>query len=316
MMESKEKRKFTQDELEKYDGKEGRPQYLVFRGQVYDLTNSALWKEGLHFGGIHTLKEDLTETIKDAPHGDEVLSKFPVIGEFTPAGAPAPPQKLSPARARIPLKVPEEEAQPVLERRDFLKLALVAGGGATAFALGTVFRSIFVFPLPTVALVWPKVKVANIKNLQPMVPVTFYYPLQNTPNFLVKFDSSFKPDFGIGPDKDIVAFSGICQHLGCYYGFLSPGSSPPCNSNFKASTPQGYCCCHGSQYDFLHNAQVISGPAPRAVPRVDLIYDDATGDISAVSMQPPTIFGHGPPGTTDPALVLKYDLQGGQVVTS
>lgn len=46
-----------------------------------------------------------------------------------------------------------------------------------------------------------------------------------------------------------------------------------------------------------------------------LDYDEATGDIYAVGMGPPTIFGHGPAGTKDPASVLQYDMQGGEVVT-
>jgi hypothetical protein len=60
---------------------------------------------------------------------------------------------------------------------------------------------------------------------------------------------------------------------------------------------------------------VIGGPPPRAVPRVLLEYDEATGDVYAVGMGPPTIFGHGPPGTTDPESVLRYDLEGGEIVT-
>jgi hypothetical protein len=46
-----------------------------------------------------------------------------------------------------------------------------------------------------------------------------------------------------------------------------------------------------------------------------LEYDQATGDIYVVGMGPPTIFGHGQPGTSDPAEVLKNNLQGGQIVT-
>ena len=62
-------------------------------------------------------------------------------------------------------------------------------------------------------------------------------------------------------------------------------------------------------------AKVIGGPAPRPVPMVQLQFDAATGDISVVGMAPPTIFGHGPPGTTDPTQVMQCDLQGGDLVT-
>jgi len=48
---------------------------------------------------------------------------------------------------------------------------------------------------------------------------------------------------------------------------------------------------------------------------VMLKYDSTTGDISAIGMSAPTIFGHGTPGTTDPASVLQDDLTGGTIVT-
>jgi hypothetical protein len=91
--------------------------------------------------------------------------------------------------------------------------------------------------------------------------------------------------------------------------------SPPCNQSFKSVAPQGYCCCHGGQYDFVNGAKVIGGPPPRPVPQVMLRYDSSTGDIFAIGMGAPTIFGHGPPGTSDPVSVLENDLAGGTVVT-
>ena len=79
--------------------------------------------------------------------------------------------------------------------------------------------------------------------------------------------------------------------------------------------PMGYCCCHGSQYDFVHGAKVIGGPAPRPVPMVQLQLDTTTGDISAVGMQPPTILGTVRRELQNPASVMQYDLQGGDLVT-
>ncbi|MGA2238184.1 MAG: Rieske 2Fe-2S domain-containing protein [Candidatus Bathyarchaeia archaeon] len=203
-------------------------------------------------------------------------------------------------------------------RRSFLKL-LVAIGAVSATAAGaSVLRFLAYVPSSSTTqgsgqLMWPRVKLVNAKSLQVLKPVSFNYPLMNTPNILVKL--GVKAEDGIRDEGDIVAYSGICQHLGCYYAFLSPGSSPSCDSSFEASIPQGYCCCHGGQYDLAQSARVIGGPPPRPVPAVKLDYDSDTGDIYAVGMGPPTIFGHGPPGTTDPALVLKYDLQGGEIVT-
>jgi len=204
-------------------------------------------------------------------------------------------------------------------KRNFLKLLLTLGGLATVGSFASILRLLEFVPAPgqggstTVALAWPEVKLANISALDPTTPLRFNYPLVDTPSVLVK--CGVKADSGVGPDSDIVAFSDVCQHLGCFYAVLTPGSSPPCNTSFHAVAQQGYCCCHGGQYDFVHGAKVIGGPPPRPVPQVMLRYDADTGDIYAIGMGAPTIFGHGPPGTSDPAKVLTYDLTGGTVVT-
>jgi arsenite oxidase small subunit len=153
---------------------------------------------------------------------------------------------------------------------------------------------------------FPKVMVANVAELVDNQPITFNYPLDNEPNLLVKVGQ--KAAGGVGPDGDIVAFSNICQHLGCIYGFQAPGTSPPCAASFVASRPMGYCCCHGSQYDFLNGAKVIGGPAPLPVPSV-VLEIDSSGNIFATGMNPPTIFGHDT-GSSD----VTGDLQGGALV--
>ena len=118
-----------------------------------------------------------------------------------------------------------------------------------------------------------------------------------------------KAQGGVGPDGDVVAFSQVCQHLGCIYGYQPPGTSPACDNTFKASGPVGYCCCHGSVFDLLNAAKVLDGPSLRPQPQVILSFDASSGNISAIGMGPPTIFGHST-GSND----VLYDLQGGTLV--
>jgi predicted heme/steroid binding protein len=74
-------RTFTREELREFDGREGRPAYVAFRGKVYDVSGSFLWRGGKH-QVLHQAGEDLTEAMQEAPHGEELLARFPVVGEL------------------------------------------------------------------------------------------------------------------------------------------------------------------------------------------------------------------------------------------
>ena len=200
-------------------------------------------------------------------------------------------------------------------RRNFLKFATVASALLAIGGIGAVLKSITNTAPPTAAITgtsalmqFPRVKVAELSDLMIDQPISFNYPLDNEPNILVKLGT--KADGGVGPKGDIVAFSSICQHLGCIYGFQAAGSSPSCNPSYKADRPVGYCCCHGSVYDFLNEANVIAGPSQRPQPQV-LLEVDSSGNIFATGMGPPTIFGHNT-GSND----VSGDLQGGIPVGS
>ena len=72
-------KEFTAEELSSFDGKEGRPIYVAFQGKVYDVTKSPLWAKGLHMKR-HPAAKDLAGEISAAPHGPEVLERYPHIG--------------------------------------------------------------------------------------------------------------------------------------------------------------------------------------------------------------------------------------------
>ncbi len=202
---------------------------------------------------------------------------------------------------------PEEDEPADAGRRVLLKYGVVASAIIAAGGIAAITR-FATNPAPTTgAATFPRVKVGNVNGLAVGQPVYFAYPLDNEPNLLVKLGVPAKG--GVGPGSDIVAFSQVCQHLGCIYGYLTPGASPPCDPSYKAAEPVGYCCCHGSVYDFANGAQVLSGPSPRPQPQVQLEVDPATGDIFAVGMGPPAIFGHDT-GSND----VTNDLQGGTPV--
>jgi predicted heme/steroid binding protein/uncharacterized membrane protein len=80
-MRNAKQKLFTLRELKEFDGKSGKPAYLAFKGKVYDVSGSSLWADGKH-QGRHFAGADSTEEITNAPHAEEVLAKFPVVGEL------------------------------------------------------------------------------------------------------------------------------------------------------------------------------------------------------------------------------------------
>lgn len=72
-------KEFGKEDLSGCDGKEGRPAYVVHRGKVYDVSESRLWKGGLHMKRHHA-GMDLTADIGGAPHGPEMLERVPLVG--------------------------------------------------------------------------------------------------------------------------------------------------------------------------------------------------------------------------------------------
>ena len=71
----------TYQELQKFNGRNGNPAYISFKGVVYDVSGSDLWKTGRH-QNMHDAGDDLTDTINRAPHGESVLEKYPVVGKL------------------------------------------------------------------------------------------------------------------------------------------------------------------------------------------------------------------------------------------
>ena len=72
-------KEFDPESLAEFSGKDSKPVYVAHKGRVFDLSESRLWKTGLHMKR-HPAGHDLTTEIKAAPHGPEVLDKYPQVG--------------------------------------------------------------------------------------------------------------------------------------------------------------------------------------------------------------------------------------------
>jgi Rieske Fe-S protein len=204
-------------------------------------------------------------------------------------------------------------------RRNILKLAgvgalVLAGGGLAAASIQ------YVQP-PTVGLTsYPKVQLIDVNGKPLTVPAVeneynvttsslfiFNYPLRNEPNFFLNLSppntnppspsnpGAWNVPGGIGTNGSIVAYSAICQHLGCpapAIAYYPPGT---CSETFLGGTRPFYihCSCHGSTYDVTDGAANLTGPAVLPLPQVVLDVD-ASGNLYAVGMTPssPPVNGH------------------------
>lgn len=63
-----------------------------------------------------------------------------------------------------------------------------------------------------------------------------------------------------------VAYSAICTHAGCQV-------------QFDPSAQDIACPCHGAIYDPNNNAQVLAGPAPYPLQKINIRYDQSSGNI-------------------------------------
>lgn len=130
---------------------------------------------------------------------------------------------------------------------------------------------------------------------------TFAYPLRNEPNFLLNLAPvSGKPGgatnvlHGVGHQKSIVAFSAICQHLGCpapAIAYYPPGT---CSQTPGGKSFYLHCSCHGSTYDATNGASNLTGPAVLPLPQVILEWNASDDTLWAVGMtsNSPPVNGH------------------------
>ena len=77
----KEERDLAIGGLARFDGKENRPAYVGYKGCIYDVSGSQLWKGGSHLKR-HLAGLDLTEALKQAPHGEEKVIGMPMMGKL------------------------------------------------------------------------------------------------------------------------------------------------------------------------------------------------------------------------------------------
>lgn len=155
-------------------------------------------------------------------------------------------------------------SHPEVARRDFL-----FGAGA----------ALLVVSIPGVGVAqgkradYPKKKVALLSKLKKGEPVVFRYPWDHANCESVLLKLGRVAGGGIGPDKDVVAFNGLCPHM----GWALPAKA------FRADPGiAGPCAGHLTAFDLTRHGTVVSGHATQGLPQVVLELDG--DDILAVGV--------------------------------
>ena len=97
-------KKINAEELSKCNGKNENPAYIAHQGNVFDVSESTLWKGGVHMQRHHAGR-DLTSDIQAAPHGPEVLERYLQVAMLKERPVPARemPKILSRLLVRFPI---------------------------------------------------------------------------------------------------------------------------------------------------------------------------------------------------------------------
>ncbi len=140
-------------------------------------------------------------------------------------------------------------------------------------------------------------KTIQAKSLKPNHNYVFNYPFESTPCFLLNLGKALDNTVelhtaqgdayawqgGVGPKKNIVAYSAICAHKLAYpspqVSFISFRDKPsPLNRKGKIIG----CCSDKSVYDPFNGAKVLSGPAPQPLATILLEHDAKTDALYVV----------------------------------
>ena len=155
----------------------------------------------------------------------------------------------------------------LMTRRSFLLL-----GGLTTTMVMVGIPGLAEAETPAVVATYPRQFIATLSSLRTDEPVDFLYPDDGeySESMLVKLGT--EAGGGIGPERDVVAFSYTCTHQG-----------GPLQDTYKAQDKAlGPCPLHLTTFDLVRHGIFISGQAYQSLPQVLLELEG--DDIYAVGM--------------------------------
>jgi len=71
---------YTKSQLALRNGQDREEIWFAYKGLIYDVTRSRLWRNGMHYE--HWAGQDLTPELADAPHTDAIFDRFEIVGKL------------------------------------------------------------------------------------------------------------------------------------------------------------------------------------------------------------------------------------------
>ncbi len=143
-----------------------------------------------------------------------------------------------------------------------MKAAVLFGGVVLLIPVERLIQFLFA-PRETGPVAYPRVRVANSKEIPENESVLFEYPHQDRPAVLIHL-----------PGGGFVAYDALCTHLGCQVHYNKVAVK-----GWESDPQQIFCPCHGAVFE-PRVGVVLAGPAPRPMPKIKLEIDDQ-GEIFA-----------------------------------
>jgi arsenite oxidase small subunit len=159
-----------------------------------------------------------------------------------------------------------------LSRRTFLKLGVcVASGACTVNTVPQSAESADPQACSTLntTLPYPRTRLANLTELSAGKGLFLTYPDTFSPISLLKLGREAVN--GVGPDRDIVAFSRYCTHMG---GALT----------YRSEMATFHCPLHYAMFDASKGGLIVIGQATDNLPQLELEVDSRS-DIYAVGIK-------------------------------
>ncbi len=145
--------------------------------------------------------------------------------------------------------------RPCLSRRAFL----LTGSAAAVVGLGPLSAA-FAEGVALQVATYPRRRVGRLSQLVEGGPIAFKYPWNdlNSTNALIKL--GVPAGGGVGPERDIVAFSTLCTHMG-----------GPLAGQYRAQYRiLGPCPLHLTTFDLTKHGMVAAGQATESLPQIVL----------------------------------------------